>query len=257
MIINSFRFGSSFDPDAQAFFTANSTLTDTAQKNAINQFYIDLKGYSIFTKFKAFYFLFLGDSTKNSYNGKNPSAYNLTFTSGWTFSSSGATPNGTSAYANTSFNPVAESLPLNDNHLSIYSRTNQSAVVADIGTYQNFVLVPLYSGGCFVYNASTNYTYPSTPLNSLGLYVTSRLTSTRSQTYRNGTKLTYATADASTSYDNKSIFISAAGNGGSAPQWYSSKQLTFASIGNGLNDAENTNYYTALNSLMTTLGINV
>ncbi len=33
--------GSAYDSDAQAFFTANSTLTDTAQKNAINQFYID------------------------------------------------------------------------------------------------------------------------------------------------------------------------------------------------------------------------
>jgi hypothetical protein len=247
----------SYDSDAQAFFTANSTLTDVTQKNAINQFYIDIKSYSLLDKFKAFYFLFLGDATKNSYNGKNPSAYNLTFSSGWIHSTSGATPNGTSAYANTSFNPIVESLPLNDNHLSIYSRTNLNKVSVDIGTYQNFLLISNYSSGTFVYNASAVYSYPGTNNISLGYFLTSRLSSTRSNVYKNGAKLSYATNDASTSYDNKSIYISAAGNGGGTPQWYSSRQLTFASIGNGLTDTQNTNLYTCVQTLMTTLGINV
>jgi len=44
---------SSVDPDAQAFITAAS-ITDPTQQSAINQLVLDLKGYSIWTKMKAF-----------------------------------------------------------------------------------------------------------------------------------------------------------------------------------------------------------
>jgi hypothetical protein len=41
--------GPAFDPDAQAFITA-AAITDPTQQAAINTLVVDLKGYSIWTK---------------------------------------------------------------------------------------------------------------------------------------------------------------------------------------------------------------
>ena len=56
MIINPYVFGG-FDPDAQAFITA-AGITDNTQKTAINTLVLDLKGYLIWTKFKAIFSTF-------------------------------------------------------------------------------------------------------------------------------------------------------------------------------------------------------
>jgi hypothetical protein len=50
-----------------------------------------------------------------------------TFTSGWTFASTGATPNGTSAFMNTTLTPSV-SLAANNIHLSYYSRTQSASI---------------------------------------------------------------------------------------------------------------------------------
>lgn len=100
---------SAYDTDAQAFFTANSTLTDATKKNKVNQLFVDLKSYSLLDKFYAFYLLNLGDATKNRFNIINPvdsdSAFRLTFSSGFTFSDTATTPNGSGTFAKTFLNP--------------------------------------------------------------------------------------------------------------------------------------------------------
>jgi len=58
--------GVGYDSDAQAFFTANSTLTDLTIKGAINQLYLDWKSYGVFTTIKDCKLLMLGDSTKTA-----------------------------------------------------------------------------------------------------------------------------------------------------------------------------------------------
>jgi len=54
MIINPYAFGVSYDPDAQAFFTA-SGLTGATNLTAINNLVVALKGFGIWTKMKAIY----------------------------------------------------------------------------------------------------------------------------------------------------------------------------------------------------------
>jgi hypothetical protein len=117
--------GSSYDADAQAFFTA-AGITDTTQKSAVNQLVLDLKSYSIWTKMKALYPFVGGAATPHSYNLKNTSQYQITWNGGWTHSSTGALPNGTNAYANTGFNPSTVLSSTNGN-IGVYLR-NDSGV---------------------------------------------------------------------------------------------------------------------------------
>ena len=118
-------------PDAQAFFTA-AGITDTTQKSAVNQLVLDLKSYSIWSKMKALYPFVGGDATKHSYNLINTANFQLTFSGGWTHSSTGALPNGTNAYANTGFN-LNSNGSLNNQHISYYSRTNSNGTEVEIG----------------------------------------------------------------------------------------------------------------------------
>ena len=59
----------SFDADAQAFITA-AAITDLNQQNAINTLVVSLKGYSIWTKFKAIYPIVGGTASQHKYNLK-------------------------------------------------------------------------------------------------------------------------------------------------------------------------------------------
>ena len=245
--------GSSYDADAQAFFTANSTLTDVTQKNAINQFYIDLKSYSLFgTPLRAFWFDFLGNATRCSYNGANPSEQ-TTYTSGWIFSSSGSKPNGTSAYCDLGIK--ARSLSRDSQGIGIYIRENINENGCDIGVSVSFysVILSRWSG---LFRTAMNQTGLNDHSNSdsRGLFSTSRNASNVVKKYKNGT-LVATNADISYQPDNYNYFKGAGNRQGIwAP---SSKQFAFSYIDNGLDATQQANLYTCVQTLMTTLGINV
>jgi len=109
------------DPDAQAFINAAS-ITDATQKSAINTLVKSLKTAGIWTKCNAIYPFVGGNASAHSYNLKNTAQYQITFVGGVTHSVNGIQGNGTNGYANT--NLLGSVLPQNDNHLSIYIRTN-------------------------------------------------------------------------------------------------------------------------------------
>ena len=82
--------GPVYDPDAQAFFTAESTAgvtLTTTQKTAVNNLVVNLKAANIWTKFKAIYPIVGGTATAHKFNLKNPAdtnaAFRLAFTGGW------------------------------------------------------------------------------------------------------------------------------------------------------------------------------
>ena len=99
--------GGGFDPDAQAFFdrvtTAGGTLT-TTEKNATNQLVLDMKSAGIWSSMKAIYPM-VGASAAACAQNLKSSSFTGTFSSGWTFASTGVTGNGTSAYMDTSLIP--------------------------------------------------------------------------------------------------------------------------------------------------------
>ena len=263
--------GITYDADAAAFFTA-ANITDTTQKNAVNQLVLDLKAASIWTKMKALYPVVGGVASAHAVNLKTPGTYNLTFATGWTHSSTGMTPNG-ATYANTNLIP-STALTLNNAHISYYSRTSTlgSGNKIDMGSYYANS-VPLYAYMIFQSNGrgSDNNTVGYISMDDPGLRYTQTnaakfITTTRTadnsiKIIENGVvKSTNTTVQTSVfqGLPQISIYLGALNYRDSlTPQnavSYSQKECAFASIGNGLTDAEASSFYNAVQTYQTTLG---
>lgn len=247
--------GVAIDTDAQAFFTA-SGITDLTQKSAVNQLVLDLKSNSLWSKIKALYPIVGGNATAHSYNLVNTSLYTLTFSSGWTHSSTGMLPNGTSAYANTGLN---SSIVLNENssHYSVYINTNSDGFLCDFGgrdSDSESLFMPKYSSNTLI---SINTVYGSritvSNTDSRGLYVLTRTSSSLMTYFKNNSKIT--TNSASSSSVNGNIYLSAWNDSGT-PNYFSNRNISICSIGDGLSDAEASNFSTIVNTFNTTLGRN-
>ena len=93
-----------------------------------------MKSAGIWTPMKAIYPM-VGASAAACAQNLKSSSFTGTFTSGWTFASTGVTPNGTSAYFNTGFNPNAQ-LTFTNAHMSVYKNLGTiSAVDKANGVY--------------------------------------------------------------------------------------------------------------------------
>ena len=253
------------DADALAFITAAS-ITDSTQQSAINTLVTQLKTYGVWTKLKAVYPMVGGSASSHKFNLKDPrdldAAYRLVFNGGWTHSSTGAKPNGSNGYAMTYLSPSA-SLTNNNYHLSYYSReqiTTGNSV--DIGcsdtTTQMISATHWYQSanvkGCVMGSFSGALTVTSTNSNTLGLLIGTRTTSTLAKQYMNGVQ-DGASVTALNTYSLLSRYVVIGGNyaAGGVTE-FSSRQSAFASIGDGLTDAEAANFYTAVQAYQTTLG---
>ena len=246
--------GGGVDPDAQAFITAAS-ITDPTQQAAINQLVLDLKGYSIWTKFKAIYPIVGGSASSHAVNLKTPGTYNLTFSTGWTHSSTGMTPNGTSAYANTSLVPSSV-LSLNSTHISGYIRTNLVSHAPmlsseNAGSYDNGLYIwPLQNQGYYSVRINDNTsTFSTVTYDIRGFHLATR-TASNVKKYRVNTTEIFNSGVSSTALNTSSIYIGASRNNAN----YFSNQIAFNSIGDGLTDAEAVNFRTAVQAYQTTLG---
>ena len=245
------------DADATAFITA-AGITNLTQAAAINTLVNDLKTYGLWTKMKALYPMVGGSATSHKFNLKDPrdldAAYRLVFNGGWTHTSNGALPNGTTGYADTKLVPSV--LSANSQHLSYYSRTqviggqieigaNNSANNNFLGIYYNptsGLRTSLASG------TRTNIAIPST--NTQGFFMSNRPSNTYINVWKNNSKLTTDNV-ASTGNDNVALYVGAVH--GTTLQ-YSTKESAFASIGDGLTDTEATNFYNSVQKFQTTLG---
>jgi len=238
--------GAVTDPDAEAFFTATG-ITDATQKSAVNDLVVNLKSANLWSKMKAVYPFVGGTSTTHKYNLKDPrdldAAFRLTFATGFTHSSTGILPNGSSAYANTFLTP-STSLSLNSTHLSFYSRTNSSLINNyDIGSSSisgvaQYTLMVLCDSNVFynAINVAQGNAASASNTDSRGLFIANRTASNVLTGFRNSTKI-LTSSNASSILPTASIFLSALNSNGSA-SFYSQKECAFASIGDGLTDTE-------------------
>jgi hypothetical protein len=247
--------GIAYDSDAQAFFTANSTLTDLTIKGAINQFAVNLKSFGLFYLGKYLYFGFLGDSTKVKYNFFNPSLNVLTLSSGWTYDSQGMQGNGTSAYAQTGFIPNT-SATQNSKSLFVYSQTDSDQLGADLGSdggaYQDSFL-PKYSGNMYARLSANSWQAFANSGTTKGLQLASRTTSNVTKLY-NKTTLLGTNTDASVGQTNVQDFLGCY-NGNGTPTWYSSRKISIYGRMDGLDATQEANLNTCINTLLTTLSI--
>ena len=250
------------DTDAQAFINA-AGLTDLGQANAVNTLVVDLKAAGVWTKMKALYPMVGGSATSHKFNLKDPrdldAAFRLSFSGGWTHSSTGALPNGTNGYANTRLAPQYV-LASNNSHLSFYSRSNTAgANRASMGstnsphfttshqmflrfTDDNFYGI-IDSNTAFAQILNTNTT---------GYYVVSRTSNNSIKAYKNSSLVATNTTTIIPILNSYQILISAR-NDASTPENYDNKEAAFASIGDGLTDTEAANFYTVVQKYQTSL----
>ena len=245
-----------FDADAQAFFdrvdTAGGTLSTTEQ-DAVNTLVVQMKADGIWSKMKAIYPM-VGASAAACAQNLKSSSFTGSFSSGWTFASTGVTPNGTSAYMDTGFAPNGN-LSQNDAHASLYSRTNNVGTTSvDLGcgytgSNADFYLSAYYSAA---YRAISNingsgFGQGSSNTTSLGLFLSQRTTSTNTNIYQNNNLIK---THSQTSTTPTSVTVNLGRNTTSE---YSDRELSFVSLGDSFTTDERTDLYDAVQAFQTTL----
>jgi hypothetical protein len=268
MIINPYIYGvaTSYDPDAQLFFNAQTaagvTLT-TTEMNAVNQWVLDSKAANIWTKMKAVYPMVGGSPTSQKFNLKNPldtnAAFRLNFIGGGTHSSNGYQPNGINAYANTFLNPsVAYSIGTSG-HMSYYSRTDSNgASEREMGALTGVIYTDLglrYSGNLYMRWGETGGPTQVASPNSLGFYVASRTAINVQKIFKNGTQV-LTSALTGNLLPNLNFYLGCQ-NSSNSPTNYTAKQCAFASIGDGLTDLESQLFYQITEKYQVALSRNI
>lgn len=251
----------STDRDALAFLEA-AQIYNTNQQRAIVNLVRSLKRVGLWSKMKAIYPFVGGTATSHKFNLKDPrdadAAFRLTFSGGWTHSSTGADPNGTNGYADTLLIP-STNLTQNTTHLSLYLRENLQEASSDIGalgtgTSRLLINARWIDGIHYTdqYNFSTNRI--ATALSDCrGLLISSRTTSTSFKAYRNGLQIGSTNTSSSSGFSTIGNSVVISGTTGN----FSSKEVAFATIGDGLTDTDATNLYNIVDLYQRRLGRNV
>jgi hypothetical protein len=246
----------SFDADAVAFFnrvtTAGGTLS-TTEKQAVNQLVLDLKANSLWTPMKAIYPM-VGASAEACKQNLKSSSFTGTFSSGWTFASTGVTPNGTSAFMNTFFNPNNECASANVGGLGIYSRTSRPGAT----NRTQGISSTSYFGGWVRYDSTTTYgaindgtgAGLATTTSQLFWQVARNNSATQLLHALNGTVSTLT--QAATVRANMNVFFGAA-NSGSASAFDNLEMSLCYLSGDALSSTNLQNMYTAVQAFQTTL----
>ena len=249
------------DTDAQAFLNA-AVITNTTQASAVNTLVTSLKSYGIWSKLKAIYPFVGGTANAHKFNLKDSRdadvAFRLGFFGGWTHSSTGVLPNGTTAYADTFLNTATVIGNANDGHLTYYSRTNNSGInqieIGNRDSHSSFDLVIKFgagnlAGACI--NMSDTNTFSNTTSSTGFYHANQNNTANVRKMFKNGAILATQTV-AQNVQPSEKVFIGA--RGGVSSGFFSNRECAFASVGNGLTDTEAANYYAAVQAFQTTLG---
>lgn len=241
------------DPDWLAYYNrviaAGGSLTTTEQ-NATKTLVADLKSYGIWTSMKAVYPM-VGASAAACAQNLKSSSFTGTFTSGWTFASTGVTGNGTSAYMDTTLTP-STSLSLNNTSLSYYIANDYNLEAKDI--------ICTGSGSSYIgsYTSSQMEVFVNdigaagvTPTIKKGLFTFSRLNSTQSKTYANNLQI-FTNSRTSGGLGTYAIRIGCLFENGNNSR-FTTNSIRFAHFGDGLTDTQASNFYTAVQAFQTTL----
>ena len=210
-----------------------------------------------------------GNAAGHKFNALNPvdtnGAYRLTFNGGWTQSSSGATPNGTNAWADTYFGPsTLASLTISAGTMGFYCGNNTSGLCAigggGDGASNNYWAFYPRNGsgnmGALAWESAVGATTTATIANSLGgLHFTRSGTTTTCQYYRRGVFVESVSVNANAKAGN-SLYLGALNQAGTANQFSPfSHQFTYAHT--GLTASQITTLDGIIQTYQTSLGRNV
>lgn len=247
----------STDRDALAFLEA-AQIYNTNQQRAIVNLVRSLKRVGLWSKMKAIYPFVGGTAASHKWNLKDPRdqtvAFSLVFNGGWTHNANGITPNGTNAYADTFYNPSTQTT----NHISNYIRTSTVntfpieigiwRVVAGQNRFNHIKPNSDYLSGTSA--TALNFT---TTISAAGFWLGTKRSDTDRQIYRNGVSEASTSTFDSTVMPNGNLYIGAR-NGQFGTDLFSTKQMAFVSIGDGLTNTDATNLYNIVDSYQKRLG---
>ena len=245
------------DSDALNFLNSANIGNDTHRK-AINDLVVDMKNTGIWNKMKAIYPFVGGTAGSHKWNLKDPrdvdAAFRLTFTGGWTHSSTGIAGNGTNAYADTYFNPSTQTT----NHIGNYIRTSTvNTTPIEIGVWRQISGVNYFNhikpNSDYLSGTSTTALNFTTTNTAAGFWLGTKRSSTDREIYRNGISEASTTTSDTSTMPNANIYIGAR-NGNSGVDLWSTKEMSFISIGDGLTSVDAANLYTIVQKYQTTLG---
>jgi hypothetical protein len=175
--------------------------------------------------------------------------------SGWTYDSQGMQGNGTSAYAQTGFNPLTSSSK-DSKSLFVYSQTNSDQLGAEMGCYAGGfgdIFLPKYSGTNYFALSHGQWQTLTAPTTTLGLQLIARTASNVSKLYDKG-NLIGTNTNASNTNPYSSDYFGCFANI-AAPQWYSSRKISIYGRMDGLDATQVSNLKTCIETLLTSLSI--
>ena len=248
--------GGGFDPDAQAFFdrvtTAGGTLT-TTEKNATNQLVLDMKSSGIWSSMKAVYPM-VGASAAACAQNLKSSSFTGTFTSGWTFASTGATPNGTSAYMDTNLIPgITMSASSASMGFVTNVANNQNGIEFGVqSATEGMSLWTQFSSSNVSRIGRGNDATTGLPYTLAGRFYGSRTTATLQTLYRNAVSVATGVGAVSGLDSVYKITLGALNLSG-VPAIFVNGRYNFAFIGDGLSGTNITNLDSAIVTFNTSL----
>jgi hypothetical protein len=245
----------SFDADAVAFFgrvtTAGGSLSAT-EKAAVNTLVVDMKAAGIWSAMKAIYPM-VGASAAACAQNLKSSSFTGSFSSGWTFASTGVTPNGTSAYMDSNFNA-------NTNYsLTSFSFGGYSSTTVSSSGYHGASVVPYLMHSFKSFNFVEFFTpgpttYDQVAGGVLGM-VQANYVGTTSKLFTNNT-LGASNTGTVPSLPNLNMYIGAINSSGS-PFVYDNHLVSYYYYADGLTNTQASDHYTAVQAFQTTLSRNV
>lgn len=252
--------GASLDSDAQAFLTAAS-ISDSTSSTATDTLVKALKDAGVWTKLRAIYPFVGGTASTHKWNLKDPrdldAAFRLTFGGGWTHSSTGAKPNGTTAYADTKFNTSTSGFTSTNGMLALYSRSDTvTSNPYDIGNSDGAdtkatILITRYNNNlAFFCFGTSGYSPNGGSQDGRGFFASNRVNG-NSEGYKAGVRIINQ-ADTCT-LASLSLYIGASNKDGTA-SYFSDKEYAFAAIGDTLTTQNHADLYAAVQAFQTSLG---
>lgn len=246
---------SGIDADWLAYYNrviaAGGSLTTTEQ-NATKTLVADLKAYGIWSAMKAVYPM-VGASSAACKQNLVSSSFTGTFSSGWTFASTGVKGNGTSAYMNTNFKN-SDFTTYNSTSLFYYGNVGNEPNSWDTGNINStpnlrLNVAPSQTIIQFQFNSANLLSVTYSPRN--GFFGMNRISSTQVNVFANNTKLTTVNESSIANSNTNNIVIGSQWGVGNPNN--SDRLFKFYSLGDGLTDTQASNFYTAVQAFQTTL----
>jgi hypothetical protein len=214
-----------------------------------------LKNNGLWSRLSAVYPMVGGTSASCAQNLIS-SSFTGSFSSGWTFDYTGALPNGTSAYMSTNFNFLDNGIDDNSGAFGLYLNTSRAdssnkghGALAGAGFPASYIL-PFASGSMFAGINSSLGGNSITSSDSLGMFQTSRISSTQQILFKNSSGSTFTTG--LYSRNNFRIYLGAANV--NDPTFYDNAKIALGYVSKyALTSTELSNIYTGVQIFNSTL----